>query len=314
MVISSIDGTAPGPRLLARVRAGHVGGVILFERNIVSVAQVRDMVDRLQRAAAAGGRPRLLVLVDQEGGQVRRFPTLPPTASPQSMGAQGAAAASAQGRATAAGLRRAGVNVDLAPVADVPSVPGNFLGDRAFASSADAVSRTACAFASALAAGGVAPTLKHFPGLGAAPANTDFASATVRLPRAALRRAYAPYRACAGKGLVMVSSAAYSALPSRLPALLERTTYERELRQVAGFDGPTISDDLVAAALAPYPDAGVRAARAGLDLLLYGGTERTAAKAHERLAAAVRSGSIGAQRIAEALARIAALKQAVAGR
>jgi beta-N-acetylhexosaminidase len=307
MVISSVDGASAGRRLLARVRAGSIGGVILFGPNIRSVGQVRAMVDRLQRAASAGGRPPLLVLVDQEGGQVRRFGSLPPTTSPALMGT----AARAQGRATAAGLRRAGVNVDLAPVADVPSVPGNFLGDRAFGTSVGAVRTRACAFASGLAAGGVAPTLKHFPGLGAAPGNTDFASATVRLSRGALRRAYAPYRACGNKGLVMVSSAAYTALPSRLPAVLEPATYRRELREIAGFRGPAISDDLVAAALRPYPDAGVRAAAAGLDLLLYGGTERTAAHASAQLSRAVRSGRVPASRVTEALRRIAALRSSL---
>ncbi len=306
MVISSVDGTSAGRRLLTRVRDGRVGGVILFGRNIRTVGQVRAMVDRLQRAARAGGRPRLLVMVDQEGGQVRRFASLPPTTSPLLMGS----AARAQGRATAAGLRRAGVNVDLAPVADVPSVPGNFLGDRAFGSTVAGVRARACAFAEGLAAGGVAPTLKHFPGLGAAPANTDFASATVRLRRSALRRAYAPYRACGNRGLVMISSAAYTALPSRRPAVLEPATYTRELRQVAGFRGATISDDLVAAALRPYPQAGIRAARAGLDLLLYGGTERTAAHASAQLARAVRSGRVPASRVTEALRRISALRRA----
>ena len=70
-------------------------------------------------------------------------------------------------------LRALGINVDLAPVADVAGPTASFLGTRTFSDSPDTVAQAACGFASGLAQGGVGATLKHFPGLGRAPGNTD---------------------------------------------------------------------------------------------------------------------------------------------
>ena len=126
-LIVAFSGTTAKPPLLARIRAGQVGGVILFGGNIRSAAQLRRLTARLQRAARAGGRPRLLIATDQEGGLVRRLPWAPPKASAQQLGATSAAHVQAVGHRAGSALRAAGVNLDLAPVADVPSSPSNFL-------------------------------------------------------------------------------------------------------------------------------------------------------------------------------------------
>lgn len=313
MVVSRIDGAVPGRGLLARVRAGRVGGVVLFGHNTATVGEARRSVRRLQQAAAAGGRPRLLVLVDQEGGEIRRFSTLPPRHAPREIAAQGRRSAMAQGRATGMGLRRAGVNVDLAPVADVPTHAGSFLRDRAFGVTAGTVAANACGFAAGLASARVLPTLKHFPGLGAAPANTDFDQTTVRAPLGQLRASYEPYRRCGRGVLVMVASAVYPAIDAGAPAVLSPAVFRRELRGAAGYRGATISDDLQSAAIDPIAQVAVKAARAGLDLQLYARSEAAAVVAQRRLAAAVRDGSLPAARVADALDRIAALKATLAG-
>jgi beta-N-acetylhexosaminidase len=272
-LITRISGTRPSRALLRQVRAGHIGGVILFAANIQSTSQVRLLTRALQRAAADGGNPQLLVAVDQEGGVVRRFPRFPPLEPPASIGAAAnrVAVASASGYATGKALRRVGVNVDLAPVVDVAR-PGSFLGTRTFGDNAVQVAQSACAFAGGLRAASVVPTLKHFPGLGLASANPDFGPVKVPEPAERLRLDYAPYRACAGRGLVMVSSASYPLLLGDVPAVLSSKTYKRELPQFR-FDGLTISDDLETRAFVAEPDVPVRAAKAGLDLLLHGGSE-----------------------------------------
>jgi beta-glucosidase-like glycosyl hydrolase len=107
--------------------------------------------------------PGALVFVDQEGGKVKTFPRLPPRSSARAV--RSAAAAYASGRATGVALRSAGVDVDLAPVLDLPDGP---LGSRQFRSPSFGV-----AFARGLAAGGAGACAKHFPGLGLATISTD---------------------------------------------------------------------------------------------------------------------------------------------
>lgn len=309
-IMTRMAGTAPSRDLLRRVRAGQVGGVILFGDNIRSLPQVRAAIGQLQEAAAAGGNPPLLVAVDQEGGDVKRFASLPPTAAPAQMTT--AAAARQQGARTGAALAGLGVTVDLAPVADVPVSAQSFLGTRAFGRSPARVAELSCAFARGLVAGGVFATLKHFPGLGAAGANTDLASVRITTPAATVRQGYAPYRRCArDAGLVMIASAAYPSLTGPGPAVLERATYERELPR-AGFDGVTISDDLETPGLDAIPEVAVKATAAGLDVLLYAKTEAASARAFDQMRAAVRDGRLARAQVTRSADQVRSLKESLA--
>jgi beta-N-acetylhexosaminidase len=85
-IMTGIAGPTPSPSLLDRIRAGDVGGVILYAPNIAGPDQLVHLLARLQSAAAAGGNPPLLVAVDQEGGAVKRLPAGPPDLSPAAMG------------------------------------------------------------------------------------------------------------------------------------------------------------------------------------------------------------------------------------
>jgi beta-N-acetylhexosaminidase len=291
-VITAFAGTQPSRSLLHRIRAGHLGGVILFSENVASPGQVRSLTRRIRAAAAAGGNPPALIAVDQEGGLVKRLPWAPPAVAPSAMTAPRAA-----GRATGRALRAVGITVDFAPVADVERRP-NFLASRAFGDNEPEVAREACAFAQGLRSAGVTPTLKHFPGLGDAAGNTDLERVSITAP---LR--LAPYRRCADRTtLVMLSSATYPRLGPR-PAVFEPRAYA-----LLDSDVVTVSDDLTARAMAGRRDVAVRAARAGADLLLYGGSEATSGGAFRRVLRAVRQGRLGELRVRESVARILALK------
>ena len=128
LVVLSFRGTVAPPYVLKALRARHAAGVILFGGNIVSAVQLRSLTKTLR---AAGGRP--LVAVDQEGGTVRRVPWIGPVGSEPEQAAAGSVRSDAL--AAARSLRDLGVNVNLAPVADVPSVRGAAIGSRAFAHS-----------------------------------------------------------------------------------------------------------------------------------------------------------------------------------
>ncbi len=313
-LVVAMAGTTPSPALLARVRAGHVGGVILFGSNVRDASQVRALTASLHAAARDGGQPPLLVAVDQEGGGTRRFSWLPPTLSAAELGRLAPARVRRVGEQTGHALRRLGVDVDLAPVADVPRVQGAFIAEqrRAFASDPARVAVRAQAFAAGLAAARVAGTAKHFPGLGRSAINTDRAAATIAGGDAALAADLIPFRRLVGDGipLVMVSNAVYSAL-GPAPAAWS-TAVQRLLRGDLGFAGVTITDALEPVAGATglsIESSAVRSAQAGVDLLLFAGDERATAAVYERLLAAVREGAISRSSLERSYARILTLKE-----
>ena len=198
-LIACFRGTSKPPaELLARIRRGELAGVVLFSDNADTIAQTRRLADRLQAIPRPPGlRDPLLIMIDQEGGAVRRLRDAPPARSARELAALGDRGVRAAGRATARALRRAGVNVDLAPVADLARTGGDLARDgRTFASTSAATARLAGAFAAGLRAGGVQATAKHFPGLGAAAHNTDDRVVRIGLalpaPRHATRRRSPP--------------------------------------------------------------------------------------------------------------------------
>jgi beta-N-acetylhexosaminidase len=163
---------------------------------------------------------------------------------------------------------------------------------------------------------GVAATAKHFPGMGAARLNTDFAVERIELPRAALRRVdEAPYRGFieAGGDLVMLATAIYPAFGER-PAAFSRQIATGELRGRLGFRGVTITDALDSVAVRQFggaPRAALAGVRAGVDLLLF--TEpAAAADAHSALLEALRSGRLRRADLEPGVDRVLRLRRALA--
>ena len=296
-VVAGFQGTEVPAALRRTIRSGGLAGVILFAENLPTRAGGRQLVRRLQAIPRPPGLPDpLLVMVDQEGGLVKRIGGAP-SASAAEMGARGAAFSRSQGRATAANLRGVGVNVDLAPVLDVAR-PGGTIATthRGFGSTPSRVVATGVAFAEGLWSGGVAATAKHFPGLGAARQNTDFAVERIGLSKTMLRRVdEAPFRRFvdAGGDLVMLGTAVYPAFSPR-PAAFARQIATGELRSRLGFEGVSITDAMETVAVRDFggaAKAGTAAARAGTDLLLFADF-RAAARARRALRRGLRSGAL----------------------
>jgi beta-N-acetylhexosaminidase len=274
-IMVGFDGTSADPGLLARIRAGQVGSVILFAANIVSSSQVRALTGALQRAARAGGNPPLLIATDQEGGQVKRFPNGPPYLSPPQMASQGTVnGAFREGRLTGSYLRARGVNWDLSPVADVPTSSSAFIWQqgRAFSFDAGTVSSYADAFARGVQSAHVAATAKHFPGVGSAPVDTDNQLDVLRPTAAQRAAALRPYETMIPRGLdsVMVSTAAFPAYdPTSTVSALSSRIIGGLLRGRLAFAGVAITDALGTPTGHDEITAGRLAARAGADVLLY---------------------------------------------
>jgi beta-N-acetylhexosaminidase len=308
MLVVQMVGPRPSAALLQRVRKGQVGGIIVM--GDAATDQLPAAVTQLQGAARDGGNPPLLIATDQEGGEVKRFAALPPTLSAAQMGQQSTAAVHAQGVRTGRALRDRGVNVDLAPVADVPTRLDSFIAreQRAFSPDPAIVARKAGAFARGLQAGGVSATVKHFPGLGSAPQNTDGARQTLNTSQAELQvfdRVIA-----AGAKLVMVSSAVYSNVDPTRPFVLSPKG-PRMLRQ-AGYGGLIITDSLSSTALKGH-DAYIGAASAGADLLLHVGDEAAGQAAYRHLVRAALSRRLSRSRLMASYRRIVAFKSKSAG-
>jgi beta-N-acetylhexosaminidase len=275
VLAGGFEGPAPDPDLLARIRAGRLGTVVLFSRNVEAPAQLAALVAELQ-AAAPQDRP-LLVAVDQEGGRVRRLRE-PWAAWPAAarMGASGdPVRVRAAGRAIGEELASCGIHLDLAPVLDVHTNPANpIIGDRAFGTTPEVVIQMAGAFAGGLADAGVAACGKHFPGHGDTEKDSH-----LELPRVSHGRArllaveLAPFAALAPVlPAIMSAHIDFPALDPALPGTLSPAILTGLLRQRLGFGGVVVSDDLEMRAVADHYPPGViavTALEAGADLLAF---------------------------------------------
>ena len=315
-LVVTMNGTTPSPSLLARARRGEIGGVIVHGFNFSTAAQLRSIALQLHAAAEAGGQPRLLVAVDQEGGSVKTVQWIAPTLAPSRMGSAGVALD--QGRRTGVSLRSLGIDVDLAPVADVPSSRASFVyrQGRTWSFSAFATSRLAGAFALGLGEAHELATMKHFPGLGLAPVDTDHAVVRIHASRAALAPGLAPYRQAVAQHmpLIMLSNAIYDAYDPVNAAGWSRAISTQLLRGQLGFRGVTITDSLDgtshARGIAPNGLA-IGAANAGTDLILATGSEASTRSIYTSLLRAAQIGRVHRSSLEASYRRILALKATV---
>jgi beta-N-acetylhexosaminidase len=309
LLMISFQGTAAPEYVRRALRQGRAGGVILFRANAPSETSTRALTAQLQRS----GRRSVLIAVDQEGGAIRILPWAAPRPSQGNQPVE--AEANGQAKAAARDLRRAGVNVTLAPVADVGG-PGSVMAGRAFPGGASDVGKLTAAAVRGYRGTKVAATLKHFPGIGQAGTNTDDAAVTISSPAAAIRSRDIPAFAAgikAGAPLVMASHALYSRLDPDNIASQSKPILTTLLRKELGFTGAVITDSMEAAAVlerSSIETAALRAVAAGADILLLTGPGSFPRVSRQLQVAARRSPRFRA-RIGEAAARVIALKRSL---
>jgi beta-N-acetylhexosaminidase len=326
-VIYSYPGLTPPASLISLIQHGEAAGVIFFGQNISSEAQIADVIKQLEQADASPLNPvqaPLLLMTDQEGGQVRRLPGRP-VLSEKQIGAnplpQAEVLATEAGQGAAANLSGVGMNVNLAPVLDVYRQAGDFDDQfgRSYSMDPTVVSDLGTNMIKAQQAGGVAATAKHFPGLGAASAsqNTDLGPVTLNLPLATIRSIdEVPFQAAitAGVKLIMVSWAIYPAVGAR-PAGLSPNMVQGELRDRLKFTGVTITDALEAGALRSFGSTQNRAlfaAQAGMDLLLCAAQDVSQGEqASAELVTAYKNGTLNGAAFLASVNRVIALRQSL---
>jgi beta-N-acetylhexosaminidase len=315
-MVIPMDGTTPSAGLLARVRRGEVGGIVLFGFNITTKSALVAAMAKLQAAAANGGQPPLLIMVDQEGGAVKRIPWAGPTLSARQMGIDNSVdLVTQQGSSSAAALKASGINVNLAPVADVADSIASFMyqQQRTFGFSDTLVGRLALAFANGTNSQGVIPTFKHFPGIGRATRNTDLYKVVIGASRSTLNEDLYPFEhamAAGGAPLLMLSNATYTAWDSANGAGWSKAI-GAFLRSDLHYTGATITDSLSGQPTTYKLSLTViaaRACRAGTDMIMLTGSEGSTANTFNSLLALAQSGSIPRATLQTSYDRILALK------
>ncbi len=255
-------------------RAADPFGFILFARNVESPGQLRTLCDEL-RTAVGRDAP---ILIDQEGGRVARLRAshwhewLPALEQVQHCRPQDAPRAMwLRYRLIADELRAVGIDVNCAPMVDVPGARVHpIIRDRSYGLDAATVSRNGRAVADGLLAGGVLPVLKHIPGHGRPVADSHVELPRTDAPLDALREVdFAPFKALADLPMGMTAHVVYGALDPDRPATLSPVVID-VIRHEIGFDGLLMSDDLSMQALqGSLAERATGALAAGCDVVLH---------------------------------------------
>jgi beta-N-acetylhexosaminidase len=309
LIVGLPDTVSPNDPLAISAPELGVGGILLESANVQSADQIRTLIAAIR---SRRGGP-LLVATDEEGGRVTSFSSVigwEPSARASSP--LGPAALQQRAKVLGQQLRSLGVTVDFAPDLDVTGAPDDAaIGDRSYSNDPATASADALAVARGLSDGGITPVIKHFPGLGAADANTDVSSIVVNQPEwSLLYRDMRPFIDAinAGAPAVMVGHAQYPTLGDpTLPASLSPVIYQK-LRAIP-FHGVTITDSLGAGAVNlrfDFPVAAVKALQAGVDGLLTTDANQ-ALRMRDAIVAAVETHQLSAARLADAAAHITAL-------
>src|SRR5206468_510773 len=301
------------PDWVLRRAADGLGGVILFARNFESKPQLTGLAAELHRA-----RPGLLVCIDEEGGDVTRLEARTGSSYPGNLAlgvADDVGLTREVADAIGAELAKSGIDLNLAPVADVNSNPQNpIIGARSFGSNAKTVARHTAAWIDGMQGAGVAACAKHFPGHG----DTSIDS-HLELPVVSEDphlRALAPFAAAIAHGVQAVMSA-HIVVPGidSAPATASRRVMQGLLRDELGFDGLAITDGLEMRGFSGPGGIGegaVRAIGAGCDALCIGGglaDEAVVDEIVDALSAAVNRGRLAEPRLREAASRVDALAE-----
>jgi beta-N-acetylhexosaminidase len=305
LVVLRFHGTTVPGYVRKVLHNGWASGAILFKENVSSAEQLAAMTAALRTSGKAGGATPI-VCTDQEGGEIRNVAWAPPVSR------QSAQVPGRDARAAAVALRKGGINVSLAPVADVPSVDGAAMAGREFARDPAGVASATRAAIGGWLAGGVKPTVKHFPGLGGATVNTDQGSATIR-GGAPTDADLAPFKAAiaAKVPIVMSSHAVYPRLDPRHIASQSPAILKTLLREQLKFGGVVMTDSAEAAAVratGPTEQVAVRSIRAGNDIILTTG-QGSWIRAYRALLAEARSSKSFRALVKASAARVLALQR-----
>ena len=306
----------PGPHLDKEthklIRKDHIGGIILFSRNIEDPVQLATLCRDLQ--AAALKRFPLFLAVDQEGGRVARlkepFRSFPGNTA-IGMDEKPVKKAIEFATVTSREMRVVGLNMNLAPVVDVQRGEiEKHLAGRSFGEDPELVAFLGRAVVKHLQKNGIMAVAKHFPGLGRADVDPHFHLPKINIELEELERInFPPFAAAIEEGVcgMMTSHAIYPALDPDRPATLSPLVLTELLRERMGFRGLTITDDLEMGAIAgdwSVADGALKSFQAGADILLICKDQSRARESLDLMRRAFAKGTISTERLTQSHERI----------
>jgi len=314
LLMIGFNGKEPDYYVSRMINLRYAGGIILYGQNIETREQVTKLNSQLQEMSLAKINLPLFIAVDQEGGPVSRLKGLiTDSPAPSVMSKLSGAEITKAARETAQEMKALGINVNLAPVLDVADSKSIMAG-RAYGEDPVKVAEAGAAAITGYKNGGVIPCAKHFPGLGSAVQDTHVTGTKINSNLDTLnKRDLIPFRKAIQDGveMILVNHAVYPALDSQNPASLSSAIQTDILRNMLGYQGLILTDDLEMEASAAQGSIGqnaVRAIKAGADIVLVCHTPEKQKEAYDALLAAIKSGEISQERLKDTLKRIVTVK------
>lgn len=312
MVMIGIQGTKVDDDSLYMLNQYHMGGVILFDRNMESPEQVKQLTSDLQ--AQSNEKVPLFIGIDEEGGDVVRMAEkLTPPPSQKEIGATGdIEQARTWAIKTAKSLKDMGINVNFAPVADIGSND-----KRSYSTDANTVIDFVRAATKGYQQENIIYSLKHFPGIGKGKVDSHVDSSSIDVAKEVLMTEdILPFKTIIDENepndyFILVSHLKYPALDEEYPASLSSKIMTDLLRNELGYKGIIITDDMEMGAVANHNDfrsIGVNAVKAGADIVLVCHEYEHQQEVYLGLLDAVNSGEISQERIDESVKRIIKVK------
>ncbi|MGB4043452.1 MAG: beta-N-acetylhexosaminidase [Thermacetogeniaceae bacterium] len=317
MVMVGIEGKMLGDDAKQLIQQHHVGGIILFKRNIDNPAQTLSLINELKRVNSAKKIP-LFLSVDEEGGRVSRMPAqLKKLPSSGRIGEVNDSEISFEiGRLLGQELRAFGFNMDFAPVLDINSNPNNpVIGDRSFGTTPELVSRLGLQIMKGLQSQNVISVVKHFPGHGDTSVDSHIGLPSVYHDYERLKSfELIPFADAVTNNAdaVMIAHILLPNIDPEHPASLSRAVITDILRKDLNFQGVVITDDLTMGAITNnygLGEAAVKAVTAGSDIVLVCHSMEMEMQVINALTKAVEAGQISTERVDESVYRILKLKQ-----
>lgn len=317
LVLVGMDGTEPNDVTRQLIEEYHVGGFIFYKNNIQDTKQALALFNGLKTANQNKAVP-LFLSVDEEGGRVSRMPgELAKLPAARKIGNTGSTELAGQiGEIIGKELAGFGLNLDFAPVLDVNSNPDNpVIGDRAFGTKPEIVSRMGIAVMKGIREQGVIPVVKHFPGHGDTSVDSHLGLPVVEHDLDRLRKLeLVPFKQAIQEGadVVMIAHLLMPKLDPEHPASFSKAVIHDLLREELGYEGTIISDDMTMGAIVEHydiRDAAVQFIQAGGNIVLVGHDEEKEKQVIQALRDAVSSGTISAETLDERVYNVLKLKQ-----
>jgi len=316
MFMVSFHGTTPNEDIKTMIQQYKVGGVILFKENITDMVQLTHLTRRLQQLNPSG--VSLFIAIDEEGGRVSRLPEeVADFPALKELGEKGDPREAYRiGRKMGNLLKKAGINVNFAPVMDVNNNPNNpVIGDRSFGNTPHLVKEMGVNMMKGMLDTGIVSCIKHFPGHGDTTVDSHDSMPVVKHDMEHLKQIeFYPFRGAVEEGadMIMTAHIKFPALdPSGYPATMSKRILTDMLRKEWGFEGVIITDSMTMGAITKnfsLKESLIKSVKAGVDVILLPSETKLQQEGIAIMMDAVRNGIITQKRIDESVYRIIKLK------